>query len=81
MINQDERGNLFGKWQIAKDTWCITNRWSNFMYLLIGEEKALLIDTGTGEGNIRKLLLCPRSGLQIRIILSMLSIFWKMETS
>ena len=54
MINQDERGNLFGKWQIAENTWCITNRWSNFMYLLIGEEKAMLIDTGTGEGNIRK---------------------------
>ena len=54
MVNQDERGNLFGKWQIDKDTWCISNRWANFMYLLIGEEKALLIDSGTGEGNIRK---------------------------
>lgn len=54
MINQDERGNLFGKWQVGENTWCITNRWANFMYLLIGEEKALLIDTGTGEGNIRK---------------------------
>ncbi len=54
MINQDSGGNFFGKWQIAEDTWCITNRWSNFMYLLIGKEKALLIDTGTGEGNIRK---------------------------
>ncbi|MBE5957430.1 MAG: MBL fold metallo-hydrolase [Lachnospiraceae bacterium] len=54
MINQDSSGNLFGKWEIAKNTWCITNRWSNFMYLLIGEEKALLIDSGTGEGNIRK---------------------------
>lgn len=54
MINQDQGGNFFGKWEIAKDTWCISNRWSNFMYLLIGTEKALLIDTGTGEGNIRK---------------------------
>lgn len=54
MLNQDESGNLFGKWQIAEDTWCITNRFRNFMYLLIGGEKALLIDTGTGEGNIRK---------------------------
>lgn len=54
MLNQDESGNLFGKWQIAEDTWCITNRFRNFIYLLIGEEKALLIDTGTGEGNIRK---------------------------
>lgn len=56
MMNQDERGNLFGKWQIGENTWCITNRWSNFMYLLIGKEKALLIDTGTGEGNIRKFI-------------------------
>ncbi len=54
MMNQDERGNLFGKWQIAENTWCITNHWANFMYLLIGDEKAMLIDTGTGEGNIRK---------------------------
>lgn len=54
MVNQDEMGNVYGKWLIAENTWCITNRWSNFMYLLIGEEKALLIDTGAGEANIRK---------------------------
>lgn len=54
MSNQDEMGNLFGKWQIAPDTWCLTNRWANFIYLLIGEEKAMLIDTGSGEGNIRE---------------------------
>lgn len=53
MVNQDEYGNLFGKWQIGEDTWCITNRWQNFIYLLIGEEKAMLIDTGSGEGNLR----------------------------
>jgi len=56
MINQDVAGNFFGKWEIAKDTWCISNKWSNFIYLLIGEKKALLIDTGTGEGNIRKVI-------------------------
>ncbi len=53
MMNQNEGGNLFGKWQIAENTWCISNRWSNFMYLLIGDERAMLIDTGTGEGNLR----------------------------
>lgn len=54
MTNQDVHGNLFGKWQIAPNTWCITNRWANFMYLLIGEEKAMLIDTGSAEGNLRE---------------------------
>lgn len=54
MTNQDEHGNLFGKWQIAPNTWCITNRWANFIYLLIGEEKAMLIDTGSAEGNLRE---------------------------
>ncbi len=53
-MNQDAIGNFFGKWLIAENTWCITNRWANFMYLLVGEERAMLIDTGTGEGNIRK---------------------------
>ncbi len=53
MKNVDEAGKLYGYFQIAPDTWCITNRWQNFIYLLIGEEKAMLIDTGCGEGNIR----------------------------
>lgn len=52
--NIDKNGMLFGKWKIKPDTWVITNRWQNFMYLLIGEEKALLIDSGYGEGNIRE---------------------------
>lgn len=52
--NVDEYGLLFGKWKIKPDTWVITNRWQNFMYLLIGEEKALLIDSGYGEGNLRE---------------------------
>ncbi|MBQ9887392.1 MAG: MBL fold metallo-hydrolase [Lachnospiraceae bacterium] len=56
MQNQNEDGNHFGKWQIAKDTWCITNHWANFMYLLIGSQKAMLIDTGSADGNIREIV-------------------------
>lgn len=52
--NVSETGNLYGHWQIAPDTWCITDCWKNFMYLLIGKDRAMLIDTGCGEGNIRK---------------------------
>lgn len=52
-VNFDAQGQLFGKWKLNADTWVITNRWQNLMYLLIGEEKALLIDTGCGEGNLR----------------------------
>lgn len=51
--NVTEQGNIYGKWQITEDTWCITDGWHNFVYLLIGEEKALLIDSCSGEGNIR----------------------------
>ena len=56
MKNQDEKGLLFGIWQMQPDTWVITNRWQNFMYLLIGQEKAMLIDTGYGEGNLREVV-------------------------
>lgn len=54
--NDDAMGLLYGKWQIAEDTWCITNRWQNFMYLLIGDDSAMLIDTGCGEGNLREVV-------------------------
>ncbi len=54
--NTDEMGNIYGYFQIAPDTWCITNRWQNFMYLLCGRKKAMLIDTGSGEGNIREIV-------------------------
>ncbi len=52
-MNIDEKGWLYGKWQIRQDFWAITNRFTNIMYLLVGEDRALLIDTGYGEGNIR----------------------------
>lgn len=56
MENYDAMGLLYGKWQIAEDTWIITNRWQNFMYLLIGKDRAMLIDTGSGEGNLREIV-------------------------
>jgi len=52
-FNIDQAGYLYGKWMMRPGFWAITNRWLNFMYLLIGEESAVLIDTGCGEGNIR----------------------------
>ncbi len=52
-MNIDEKGWLYGKWQIRHNFWAITNRFTNIMYLLVGEDRALLIDTGYGEGNIR----------------------------
>lgn len=51
--NVTENGNLYGKWEIAENTWCITDGWHNFTYLLIGTQKAMLIDSCSGEGNIR----------------------------
>lgn len=54
--NVTETGEIYGKWNIAKDTWCITDRWNNFAYLLIGSEKAMLIDTCSGEGNVREIV-------------------------
>lgn len=54
--NVTEQGNIYGYWQIAPDTWCITDHWQNFVYLLIGTEKAMLIDTCSGEGNIREVV-------------------------
>ena len=54
--NIDDNGFLWGKWKVSKDTYILTNRWGNFCYLLLGSEKAMLIDTGYGEGNIRKIV-------------------------
>ncbi len=54
--NTAEYGHVYGRWQIAKDTWCITDHWNNFVYLLIGKERAMLIDTCSGEGNLREVV-------------------------
>lgn len=49
---------IFGSymsWKINKDTWIINfMNGSQNMYLLEGSEKALLIDTGWGAGNLRE---------------------------
>lgn len=56
-MNQPSLEEIFGSymaWKLDDTTWCI-----NFMngteniYLLEGEEKALLLDTGWGAGNLR----------------------------
>ena len=54
--NIDKDGLLFGKWCTMPGVWTLTNRWQNFMHLLVGQEKALLIDTGYGEGNFREIV-------------------------
>ena len=54
--NIDEKGMLFGKWCSMPGVWTLTNRWQNFMFLIVGEEKAMLIDTGYGEGNLREIV-------------------------
>lgn len=55
--NIDKDGLLFGKWCSMPGVWTLTNRWQNFMHLLVGKEKALLIDTGYGEGNFRQMVV------------------------
>lgn len=53
-VNEDEKGLIWGKWKINDGLWVLTNRWFNFCYLILGREKAILFDTGCGEGNIRE---------------------------
>lgn len=55
-LNCTKSGNIYGRWQIAENTWCITDHWQNFIYLLLGEKRAMLIDSCSGEGNIREVV-------------------------
>ncbi|MCL2187853.1 MAG: MBL fold metallo-hydrolase [Defluviitaleaceae bacterium] len=51
--NISERGYIYGKWMGKDDTWTIS--YGNvYCYLLVGTEKALLIDTAYGEGDLRR---------------------------
>lgn len=54
--NTTLQGLIYGSWAIRPNFWVISNQWKSFQYLLIGENKALLIDTGYGEGDIRSIV-------------------------
>lgn len=51
--NINEKGYIYGKWMTKDNTYTISFGGEVYSYLLIGERKALLIDTAYGEGNIR----------------------------
>ena len=51
--NVNERGYIYAKWEFAPNTWIIQYKGTMYMYLLVGEEKAMLIDTAYGDGNLR----------------------------
>ncbi|MCL1786760.1 MAG: MBL fold metallo-hydrolase [Defluviitaleaceae bacterium] len=52
--NYYERGFHYGKYMTHDDTWTILSSGGVYCYLLVGTEKALLIDTGYGDGDIRR---------------------------
>ena len=55
--NVDERGYIYGKFQTGPRTWTIMSRdAAQFVYLLIGDEKAALIDSFYGRGDLRQLV-------------------------
>ena len=57
-MDQTQLEMIFGNyyaWQPRKDTWVISfMNGSQYLFLLEGEEKALLIDTGYAVGNLRR---------------------------
>ena len=48
--------NGFSLQQVSRDVWAIDEFGIDIMYLIIGTERALLIDTGIGIGNIRSVV-------------------------
>ena len=55
--NVDENGYIYGKFQTGPRTWTIMSRTApQFVYLLIGDEKAALIDTFYGYGDLREMV-------------------------
>lgn len=54
-VNINESGFVYGFWKTDYGCWQINDR-NNALYLLVGEEKALLIDTGYGDGDLREIV-------------------------
>ena len=54
--NKTIQGMIYGSWSIRPGVWVLTNGWQNFQYLIIGQKRAALIDTGYGQGNIRSVV-------------------------
>ena len=55
--NVNKEGYIYGKFQTGEKTWSIMSRSSpQFVYLLLGDEKAALIDTLYGLGDLRQLV-------------------------
>jgi len=52
-VNITEMGYMYGKWMGKDDTWTISLG-NIYCYLLVGTEKALLIDTAYGAGDLRR---------------------------
>lgn len=52
--NMTPTGGRYGTWLSETGVWVITTK-NVFCYLLTGTEKAMLIDTAYGKGNIRKI--------------------------
>ena len=54
--NVNESGYIYGKFQTGPKTWTIMGKAPQFVYLLLGDEKAVLIDTLYGYGDLRKIV-------------------------
>ena len=54
--NMDQGGYMYGKFMIAPGVYALPYRWGVFSYLVVGGEKALLIDTAYGDGNLRQMV-------------------------
>lgn len=54
--NLSEKGSMYGAWKTEFGDWMIETTGQVHCYLLIGSEKALLIDTGYGDGDLRYLV-------------------------
>ena len=50
------RDSGFTLQQVSRDVWAIDEFGIDIMYLIIGTERALLVDTGIGIGNIRSVV-------------------------